>query len=456
MKNVLGHASAKPPRFAYPIVYWAALAFIVGVPNFVHFDQTGRTSNQLNLTSICNILLSLVVGYVLVLTRILEKQARPIRKIKIYQVAWYLLLGIFLWMSLFHPDSRLTAPKPTDVLLPLFFLGQWSLAFVLFSFIFTRAPADSGLEMLVRLVGRASWIWIALVWTILPIMRDQVYGAAADATVTVRQLGGQLIHPGKLSYLSSTAFFYALFFFKPGFRKWVACTLALVTLALTHARTGQLGFVVVLLIYGLFYTKKPAVRWATASIVAFSTLIAVLFGPFILKYVARGQSLQSLSTLDDRTRVWQASFEAIKLHPLFGYGYGVGARNALRDNWKYVHWIPPHAHNEFIETALAGGIFALVLVLFIWLATLFRLLKSSKKGPLQLFLLLSFLQLWVTALSGPLLSFEFQVLGAVFMICCIAGLAGDSSVISATMHFRVLKSGASNLGSGQMATDRTI
>jgi O-antigen ligase len=338
-----------------------------------------------------------------------------------------LLLELLLAVAL-HPTNRLTPPSSIGALLSCFRLGQWFIAFCLIVALYTRSSPERANELVVRLLGRASWIWMALVWMILPIMPDQVYGGSEEAEdATVRRLGGQLLHPAHVAFLASVAFFYALFFFRRGPLKWLACAFALVTLVLTGARAQQAGFLVALLVYTVILTKRPAVRWGAI----FTGLVAIPIGlsmsDRIMKFVGRGQSAQSLATLNDRTRIWVASFEAIAKRPLIGYGYSVGARGAIRDYWKFAHWIPPHAHNEFIEIALDGGLIALAILLVLYGMVFWKAMRAAHRSPGHLFVFLVFGQYCLNTVTGSEFSYQYLGTGGLLLLTCISFLAESPS-----------------------------
>jgi O-antigen ligase len=404
-----------------PLFYWISLAYLVGMPNFVHFDNTGRTSNPINATSIIFIIQAVFTGYMLVVVLLLERSPVFWRKVKVSGGLWLCLLIDFVVVSILHPASRITAPSATDVLLPLFLLGQWTVAFILFVTLYARTAVDQATEFIGKFIGRACWIWIGMVWFFVPIMPQQAYGASEESTA-VRRLGGQLIHPGKLAVLACIGFYYALFFFPKGLRKWAACAIALFTIALTGARTGQLAFILTLFLYAIVYSRKPILKYTAAALVVLGSVAGIVLKDLLLRVVSRGQSLETLASLDDRTRIWQASYEAIRERPFFGYGYSVGARNALRDHWKFVHWIPPHAHNEFIQALLEGGVVAFILIAAIYMMVSWRAIKEARRGQSELFLMLVVVQLLINTISGPLLTYWFAPLGGIFMLCCIATL----------------------------------
>ena len=422
----MARAQTKSLHNGNPLLYWATLAYVVGIPNFVHFDPTGRTAEPINFTSIMTIIQTVMTGYLFVVLLLLDRRPVFWRKINISMSLWIALLLQFTLASVLQPTSHITPRLSTDMVFAVFLLSQWVVVFLLVVVLYSRALPGKATELMVQLIGRASWIWIVMVWLILPIMPTQVYGAADESSAAIRQLGGELIHPGKLATLAGVAFFYAFLFFPPGARKWLACGLAMVTLALTSARTGELGFLIAFALYLMIFSGSTVLRWVTAFAVLPLSVVAVTFREALLKYVARGQSTQSLASLDDRTRIWIASWEAIKLRPFLGYGFVVGARKALRDRWIFTHWIPPHSHNEFIGTVMDGGFIALVPMLCLYGLVLWRACRDARRGMYEQFFLVVFLQILVTSFSGPILSYRYQILGGVLMLCAV-GVLGRAS-----------------------------
>jgi O-antigen ligase len=415
-------------RSRYPLLYWATFVYIVGVPNFVHFDSTGRTRNPLNLTSISSVIITAVVSYLLIAILLLSRQPLVVRSLRIHHRIWITLIVELVIVTALGPRGHSMPVTAASRLLAFFRLGQWIIAFSLIVALVSRTSSECVPSLTTRLIGRISWVWIALVWILLPILPSQVYGSSDEDSHVARRLGGQLINPAHVALLASMAFFYALLFFPRGPRKWIALLIALMTIGLTGARAQQAGFVVVFLLYAVLLSRKPALRWATIGIVCFAIWMAIPFSSSLAKYVARGQSIQTLSTLDDRTRVWQASILAIQHHPLFGYGYSVGARSAIRDNWQFAHWIPPHAHNEFLEATLDGGVLALLMILALYGLVLWKGLRNIRSGPTSLFLFLIFSQFAMDAITGGTLGYVYRETGGIFLLCAVGILSTEKRV----------------------------
>ena len=422
-------SGSAPTRRLYPLLYWTTLIYIVGVPNFVHFDSTGRVHQPINFTSIAVVILSLMTGYLLVVMLLLERRQIIRRRIQVSTSIWIALLGVFTIASLFQPTSRLTAPSGMDLALSLFWLGQWSLGFILCIALCSRVAFTRPKEVVVELIGRASFIQIAMVWIFLPVVPNQVFGMSEEDAGTVARLGGQFIHPGRLAIVAGVAFFYSLFFFPRGWRRWAGCLVAFVTLVWTGSRIGQAGFLMALLVYAFIFSRRPALRWAAICAVPLVGLMSFTINDSLVTYLARGQSAATLASLDDRTMVWEAGMEAVKSRPVLGYGFGVGARNALRDHWTHAHWIPPHAHNEFIQAALSGGIIAAALTVLLYVLVFWWAIRHANRGFQNVFLLLATIQLELNGVTGGLMMGGFNTLGGLFILCYIA-LARDSAEVS--------------------------
>jgi O-antigen ligase len=426
----------------YPLLYWTTMAYIVGIPNFVHFDDTGRTANPINLNSISVVIQAAITTYLLVVMLLLEKRPIEARKIRVDSGLWVALLLELILATALQPTSRLMPPTTMALFLSLFRLCQWVIAFVLIVALYSRTPARHATELVVELIGRSSWIWLALVWAILPIMPAQVYGGSEEGGPDeVRRLGGQLIQPAHVALLGSMAFFYALLFFPRGLRKWAACLMALLTIFLAGARAQQAGFLVALFLHTIVLSRKPAIRWGMACAIVLALVIGVSFNSSVMTYIRRGQSAETLSSLNDRTRVWQASLEAIRTRPVLGYGYSVGARNAIRDHWRFAHWVPPHAHNEFLQAALDGGVLALVLVLCIYGRVFWISAREVRRGPCQLFLFIVFVQFGLNTLTGGELGYQYRGTGAVLILCCVGVLSGAAEKVG---DYRVVRRATSS------------
>jgi O-antigen ligase len=416
-------------QHTHPLLYWVTIAYIVGVPNFLQFDTTGRTHDfgLFNVTSISRIALTLVTGYVLIINLVLGRGPIFPRKVKVSISVWVSLLVWCTISTILQPPSRLSPPQPTDLPLSLFRLGEWILAFVLLLALYTREPAETATALVIEIIGRASWITVLMVWIAWPFAPNLVYGITGEPG-SVALLGGVFVIPATLAFQAGCACVYALFFLTRSYYRWLGCSLCVVTMLLTRARTPLIGFVVALGCYALIYPRKAVLRWATAALlVALASALAVFSKP-IEAYFAKGQDSSTIASLDGKVPVWQACWSAIQQHPIFGYGYVIGARNAIRDHWLDVsQWIPPHAHNDLIQAALQAGLPAFLILTYVYILLIVRCIKSARISREHLFLFLVVIQLTIIATTGLVLSYTFNELGAAMILCYLALSPHDNS-----------------------------
>jgi O-antigen ligase len=121
--------------------------------------------------------------------------------------------------------------------------------------------------------------------------------------------------------------------------------------------------------------------------------------------------------------VWQAAIEAARQRLFLGYGFVAGARNAIRDHWHHTNWIPPHAHNEFIQALLSGGVLALALVICLYGRTLWIGVRNAGRSRENLFLFLLMLLFTIRAIGGSNFTTPFTRVGAVFLLTFIGIVA---------------------------------
>ena len=407
-----------------PVRFWVFVAFIVGVPNFIKFDSSGLTHNEglFNPTSIMVILLTLISGAFMAVVTLLSRGRILQRKIDYSWGLWICMLITLLISSFLQPRSHLSPMKATDLPLSLYRLCEWVLAFVMLLSLYTREAEDRTTDLVIHLIGIVCWANVLMVWLVLPIRPSLVYASPGDESVTYPRLGGIMIHPVQLSVLAGIAFFHALIFMR-GPKKLLACGLAFVTLVLTYARSELGIFMILLLIYAMVLSRSALMRWSTMLGGITVGLLGIIFQEKVINYLARGHGTNNITTLSERTLVWEAARKAIVLRPWIGYGFAAGARNALRDQWNATNWIPPHAHNELLQALLSGGIPAGILLLAIYGRVLWLGVKGAKHGNKNVFLLIVLLQIFFMAFITLVISGTVSKVSLLFLITFVGIVA---------------------------------
>jgi O-antigen ligase len=408
-------------QHTHPLLYWITVTYIVGLPNFLQFDVSGRTHEfgLFNISSISRIALTLLTAYVLTINLAMGRGPIFPRKVDVSSSVWLLLLVWCIITTILQPPSRLSPHLATDLPLSLFRLGEWVLAFVIFLALYTREPAENATALIVELIGRASWIMILRVWIALPFLPHLVYGVNESGNAAA--LGGLFMMPGILAFEACVAFYYSLFFFRLGLSRWLSCIFALITLEMTRSRTFLISFAVTYACYAIFFSRKTLYRWIAVGSIIITGPICLAFSNNIVSYFAKGQNIADVASLDGRTYVWQACIDAIQLRPVMGYGFVVGAKYAIKDHWIYTHWLPPTGHSEFVQALLVGGIPACAMLIFIYASIQWRYFKMIRRGPLHIFLAFALFQMVIHSMfAGEVLMTPYGSEGAVFLLCWIA------------------------------------
>lgn len=163
----------------------------------------------------------------------------------------------------------------------------------------------------------------------------------------------------------------------------IIVTVALGIAALADSRSPFVGLAGGITLYLLWrYRAKGVLLLATAGVVGI--LAMPLFGRDIGTYFTRGD----VGTLTGRTEMWQFVVQAIKAHPLRGYGYEVSG--AILMSKYFPVWYGPwdlgpqsSVHNGYLNHAAGVGIPATLFWLFLTLRPCFFLFRQ-KEDPWNL------------------------------------------------------------------------
>lgn len=416
----LGLSTVSYVQRAFPLRYWLFVVYGIGVPTFINFDSTNRTHEYglFNPWSIATMLLTFTTAFLFITITILSRKRVVTRKVYFSGWMWGSLLAIFLLSSICEPQFHTQPNTRTDLYISVYRLAEWVLAFLLLLSLYSREPLETSADLMASLLGRISWAYIAIVWLALPIAPHLAYSvSSADLTASHARLGGILIHPDLLATLAGIACFHALLRLS-GTVRVVAFAIAFVTNVLTYSRSGEAVLLFTLALYVVLFGRGLIrLLGGIAGVLMLGT--AVLYANRIIDYLGRGNGLNNIATLSDRTYVWNDAIEAIKLRPFLGYGFMLGAKNAIKEHWKYSHWVPPHTHNELLQALLAGGILAAALVLCLFLHALWCAIRLSRVDPTFIFFLFALVQLSLFAVLVPLLTTQFGVMAAAFTIAFV-------------------------------------
>ncbi len=232
-------------------------------------------------------------------------------------------------------------------------------------------------------------------------------------------------------------FFMRCFFFRAG-RELFCCFLTALTLFMTYARSEQLVFLIALFAYLMVFSRKFVLRVLGSTAICTIAAGAIVFQGKVLDYLERGQGMRNITTLSERTDVWNASFRAFWERPYIGYGYIAGVKHAIKDHWNATNWVPPHSHSEFIQSLVSGGILAGLLMLAIYVRVLWIAVRNSRRSVKHTFLLMVVLQISTMSLIMPLISVQFSRLSALFLLSFV-GLVADDKAFARVRQTKIAK-----------------
>ncbi len=181
-------------------------------------------------------------------------------------------------------------------------------------------------------------------------------------------------------------------------RKWLAImgfSAAMIGILLSQTRTLYPLVLILPVTYILFHYKS-SVKITSSQLIVAALLLGgtgVYFGPKVAAQyslakteIDMAQDGDNQSSIGVRIALWAASFAAIEVQPVTGYGQlkkMEAVRKYLPDNLKYFG--ATHVHNAYIDSTVAGGVFAGLGFLGILFTPLLLLRRGSGSVPTDVY-----------------------------------------------------------------------
>ncbi|MEM7726990.1 MAG: O-antigen ligase family protein [Cyanobacteria bacterium P01_A01_bin.45] len=202
----------------------------------------------------------------------------------------------------------------------------------------------------------------------------------ADHPGAWRGVYGYKNNMGSMMVLNAITFF--LLPVKQQFYRYAGLGLAIALILLSTSKTSlTITFVlfIVLFLYGKFrWEGKVTVLLLDLGILLGGCISTLIFSYWVEILAGLGRD----PTLTGRTPMWGVALVKLMDRPLFGYGrtafWAPGSKYAREAGEAVARgFIPPHAHNGFIDLALDVGLIGFTLFIIIFLRTYFRSLKVA-------------------------------------------------------------------------------
>lgn len=210
----------------------------------------------------------------------------------------------------------------------------------------------------------------------------------------------------KVSIMSALIIMLLAFIFAQSRGAWISLAAALLVMSfflIKNARIGKDGIVAMLLF--LFF--------ASFILVLNSSVISGRLG----MSKAKAQGAEDLS-IQTRQKIWKGSIEMINHRPWTGSGIGTFSYGFPRFRPAGLTWKANFAHNDYLELAAEAGVFALIVLLWIFFIIFYRGFSRMGSDPVVLGLTGGILSL---ALHG-LTDFNFHIPANMLLTVTFAAL----------------------------------
>jgi O-antigen ligase len=196
-------------------------------------------------------------------------------------------------------------------------------------------------------------------------------------------------------------------------------------IVMSQSRTSWTALFVLLVFAGIFHAMRrfqyrDSMFLAACICVA---LVGVGFAAFSVLpslFTLIGKDI----TLTGRTEIWEPVVLSIMKRPLTGYGYcafwnGLSGESGIIAST--VGWVPPHAHNGFLNAALQVGITGLMVLLAGWFIGIKDAILCLQSGAQQEsgWYLTVFVVTFVVNITEPTLLYYGYLAWIMYLVACV-------------------------------------
>jgi len=397
---------------------------------FISFDQSG-IENQvgaINPQSVYRVFLFIIIGFMLIVSFSFRKTiilVNPKKSLAATRRRSYSMTLEYLLLTSFALSLVLNV-SPGDLILGAYRLVEWVILLVLCYSIFSKVSATSNdphkaIELSVKFFKIVASVPVGIVLVAAVFAPELAWTTYYSESYVVR-FGGILTGPNGLALLAGIGSIFFLFGSSSKIAKAWGIGLFFVVI-LTYSRGGIAGAIVSI---AYLQMAKKSRRSQFAFLGGAFLLAGVIFlsidGEFFASFtrlLSRGDSSINLSSLNSRTNVWEAGFTGFLDAPFLGHGFIAGPKllgTWVNQDW----WRPMHAHNEFLNSAIAGGSVALILISIIYVKISYRLYKLKAAKVVPPIFIASWIQLVFYAFLTPILSHVVTSASIMFIMLSVS------------------------------------
>ena len=380
---------------------------LFGMPGIVQFDTSGITHTYgiFNLQSFSRMTVYIAIGIIVFLFFV------GIKKLKINKNNFSYFSFPILYYSIALIIS-IPMLKGTEFLLSSYFIFEW-LTFLILFYLYVMEHPNFSISIVIKDIILVIWLKISTLLLIIPILPP--LGIFFDPVLGVMRLGGYFIGPNVLATLAALlASYYYFFYDGPSYKKYSIFIFAVLIIIATNSRGALLSFIVAFS-FSLIGSKK-----------GLNHLILFYFGGVVISviltyadYLMRGLDISNLITLSERVPLWGKYALEFPRSPIIGFGYISGVKNLSLIIPK-IHWIAPHAHNDFIQSFISGGVIMGLFTIGVYWSLFRKCYQSFLPTNLNLLMKNWFIILFGYAMLTPIINWKLFAVSGIFWMLFIS------------------------------------
>ena len=339
---------------------------LFGMPGIVQFDTSGITHTYgiFNLQSFSRMTVYIAIGIIVFLFFV------GIKKLKINKNNFSYFSFPILYYSIALIIS-IPMLKGTEFLLSSYFIFEW-LTFLILFYLYVMEHPNFSISIVIKDIILVIWLKISTLLLIIPIL--PTLGIFFDPVLGVMRLGGYFIGPNVLATLAALlASYYYFFYDGPSYKKY--------------------------------------------SIFIGGVVISVILT--YADYLMRGLDISNLITLSERVPLWGKYALEFPRSPIIGFGYISGVKNLSLIIPK-IHWIAPHAHNDFIQSFISGGVIMGLFTIGVYWSLFRKCYQSFLPTNLNLLMKNWFIILFGYAMLTPIINWKLFAVSGIFWMLFIS------------------------------------
>jgi len=236
-------------------------------------------------------------------------------------------------------------------------------------------------------------------------IRNKALYPRGDYFRAIGAYGFYLTFAGNQMLVFAVAFSLFLFFKKWDKLKYlllIVLAILFLSIIVTFGRSAWMG-VFLIIILGTFIVNKR-LFFAALGLIIVGFVLIFLFVPLLFE---RFTSIVDLSQNMGRITLWKTSWNIISSHPFFGIGPGFFSDYFQIFKEPGLYDRMGHSHNDYLNTAVYGGIIGLLTWLGMWIAWFYFAIKKYikiKSDSIEKTILLA----GILGLAGILFAAGFQ------------------------------------------------